>query len=115
MSRKGGRFWDRSRLNALPDLNAAASAGHSASTAKDDVKVEEKAETPTTPKREAEDELTGEGKKAKVDSMEGVIPESGTGKTDIEIVDADGKTEDEPKVGEKGENKGGDAVDMSTV
>ena len=88
----------------------------SVSTAKDDAKEEEeKAETPTTPKREAEEELTGEGKKAKVDSMEGVTLESVAGKTDIEIVDADGKTEDEPKVGEKGENKGGDAVDMSTV
>jgi hypothetical protein len=88
----------------------------STSSAKVDAKEEEeKAETPTTPKREAEDELTGEGKKAKVDSMEGVIPESGAGKMDIEIVDADGKTEDEPKVGEKGENKGGDAVDMSSV
>lgn len=91
------------------------SSSSSASTAKDDAKEEEKAETPTTPKREAEDELAGEGKRGRVDSMEGVIPESSSGKTDVEIVDADGKTEDEPKVGEKRENKGGDAVDMSSV
>ena len=101
------------RIAPKPDPSTSLA---SVSTAKDDAKEEEeKVETPTTPKREAEEELTGEGKKAKVDTMDGVIPESDAGKTDIEIVDADGKTEDEPKVGEKGENKGGDAVDMSSV
>jgi hypothetical protein len=101
------------RIAPKPDPSTSSA---SASTAKSDAKEEEeKAETPTTPKREAEDELTGEGKKAKVDSTEGVTPEPVAGKTDIEIVDADGKTEDEPKVGEKGENKGGDAVDMTSV
>jgi len=73
----------------------------------EEAKAEEKVEAPTTPKREAEDELAGGGKKLKVDST--AEPE------DMEIVDADGKTEIEPKVGESGENKGGDAVDMSAV
>ena len=66
----------------------------------------EKGEAPSTPKREADEELVGEGKKVKVDSAES---------EDIEIVDADGKAESEPKVGDAGENKGGDAVDMSSV
>lgn len=88
----------------------------STDTAKEDVKEgEEKAEAPTTPKREAEDELAGEGKKVKVDST----PESGSAPAaenmDVEIVDADGKAQDEPKIGEAGETKGGDVVDMSTV
>jgi hypothetical protein len=86
----------------------------SAETAKDDVKEgEEKVEAPTTPKREAEDELAGEGKKVKVDSAPDPAP--AVESMDVEIVDADGKAEGEPKVGEAGENKGGDAVDMSTV
>lgn len=75
---------------------------------------EEKVEAPTTPKREADEDLSGEGKKVKVDSSADSDPPA-TENMDIEIVDADGKAEDEAKVGEKGENKGGDAVDMSSV
>ncbi|KAN0093596.1 hypothetical protein V8E51_016780 [Hyaloscypha variabilis] len=77
----------------------------------DEGKAEEKAEAPTTPKREADEDLAGEGKKLKVDSTDATAEPD----VDIELVDADGKTEDEPKIGEQGENKGGDAVDMSSV
>jgi len=72
----------------------------------------EKAEAPTTPKREAEDDLSGEGKKLKPD------PESGT-KTeamDVEIVDADGKAADEAKGMGEGENKAAaSAADTPTL
>ncbi|KAE9368835.1 hypothetical protein N431DRAFT_547718 [Stipitochalara longipes BDJ] len=74
-------------------------------------KVEGSAEAPTTPKRDADEELSGEGKKLKVDSTTSG-PEAAAESVEV---DADGRTAEEPKVGEQGENKGGDAVDMSSV
>jgi hypothetical protein len=74
---------------------------------------DEKTETPTTPKREAEEDLTGEEKKLKPDPT--LDSEPKTEDMDVEIVDADGKASDEPKVSEEGENKGADAMDTTSV
>jgi hypothetical protein len=95
------------------DVEAAVGRRIAAKTdpSDDEDKAEEKVEAPTTPKREADEDLAGEGKKLKVDSTDATAEPD----VDIELVDADGKTENEPKVGEQGENKGGDAVDMSSV
>jgi hypothetical protein len=80
----------------------------------DETKEEaEKPETPTTPKREAEDELSGEGKKFKSDSAPDSEPK--TEEMDIELVDVDGKASDEAKVGEEGDTKGADVVDTTSV
>jgi hypothetical protein len=62
---------------------------------------------PATPKREAEEEIGGEEKRIKGDVT--------STDEDVELVDADGKSEDEKKVGEEGETKGADAVDTTTV
>lgn len=59
--------------------------------------------TPSTPKREADEEMGSEEKRAKGEDVE------------MEITDADGKTADEPKVGDEGETKGPDAIDTTTV
>lgn len=67
----------------------------------------ESKEEPSTPKRDADTEMGGEEKRAKADDV--------ATSEEVEIVDADGKTADEPKVGEKGETKGPDAVDTTTV
>lgn len=64
-------------------------------------------EEPNTPKREAEEDIGPEEKRIKEDREE-KSPE-------VDMVDADGKTEEEKKVGEGGENVGPDAVDSSTV
>lgn len=64
---------------------------------------EDDEEPPTTPKRVAEEELEGASKKAKQED------------TDFDLVDADGRTDDEMKFGERGESKGSDAIDTSTV
>lgn len=74
-----------------------------------DSEMSKDSEAPGTPKREAEDEIGGVEKKAKAESN---IKD---GEGDTEIVDADGKTADEPKIGEAGETKGADAVDTTTV
>jgi len=71
-----------------------------------ETKVEEKdPEAPSTPKREAEEELGADAKRLKDENMAG----------DVEIVDADGKSEDEKKVGEEGENKGADGVEATPL
>jgi hypothetical protein len=99
------------RIEPKPDSSSASSEQ------KEDGKVEgeEKTEAPTTPKREADEELAGEGKKVKVDSTTEPESEPAAESMDVEVADADRKAEVEAKVGEAGENKGGDAVDMSTV
>jgi len=73
------------------------------------VEGEEKVEAPTTPKREAEDELAGEGKKLKTDAES----EAKTEAMDVDIVDADGKATDSSKISEEGESK--DAAAMDTT
>ena len=64
---------------------------------------DEEAGAPVTPKREAEEEMGADEKRFKEDVE------------DMELVNADGKGEDDKKVGEDGENKGPDTVDTSTV
>ena len=100
------------RLAPKPE-EASPSTASSATLQEDSTEGGEKVEAPTTPKREADEELSGEGKKAKVDSTDASdpVPEE----MDIAIVDADGRAEGEAKIGEAGENKGGDAVDMTSV
>ncbi|KAL2063733.1 hypothetical protein VTL71DRAFT_5538 [Oculimacula yallundae] len=73
---------------------------------KEDEGEKETKKEPSTPKRDADTEMGGEEKRAKVEQVK---------EEDVEIVDADGKTADEAKVGEKGETKGPDAVDTTTV
>jgi hypothetical protein len=68
---------------------------------------------PTTPKREASDEMERESKRVKEESS--VKTPKSSEDDNMVLVDADGRTEDEPKVGEKGENIGADAIDTSTV
>lgn len=62
---------------------------------------------PSTPKRDADEEMGGEEKRIKSDE--------GAKSEDVEIVDADGRAADEKKVGDEGETKGPDAVDTTTV
>merc|ERR1712093_437772 len=80
------------------------------SDGEEEVKDEEEAtaesKEPSTPKRDADEELGGEEKRVKADDAKS---------EDVDIVDADGKTADEKKVGEEGETKGPDAVDTTTV
>lgn len=64
-----------------------------------------------TPKRSAEDDQSGAEKRVKED----VKDEEEDKEKDVVLADVDGKTEDEPKVGDKGENKGADAVDTSSI
>ncbi|KAF8852198.1 hypothetical protein BDZ45DRAFT_630681 [Acephala macrosclerotiorum] len=74
-------------------------------------------EAPSTPKREAEDELSGELKRVRSES-ENVVEEAAPKEKEdekMEEADADGKTSEEPKDGERGENKGAGAVDTTTV
>ncbi len=78
-----------------------------ADTETEDKSEEEEKATPGTPKREAEQEIGGEEKRVKAEDAD--ID------TDVEVVDADGKTEDEPKTGQEGETKGVDAMDSSAV
>lgn len=70
-------------------------------------------ERASTPKREAEEELTSEGKRLKSEEpeSEAKVKED----QDVEIVDADGKAASDKKTGEEGETKGADAVDTTTV
>jgi hypothetical protein len=98
---------------AMQGIDIEAAVGRKLVVEEDEVKDEHvedeksKEETttrPATPKREAEEEIGGEEKRLKEEVDE-----------DVEIVDADGKTENEPKVGEQGENKGADAVDTTST
>ncbi|KAG4411630.1 hypothetical protein IFR04_015229 [Cadophora malorum] len=73
---------------------------------KDEEEATAESKEPSTPKRDADEELGGEEKRVKADDAKS---------EDVDIVDADGKTADEKKVGEEGETKGPDAVDTTTV
>jgi len=65
---------------------------------------------PTTPKREAVEEIEGESKRLKVEE------EANKGDDEeMVLVDADGKAEGEEKVGEGMENVSADVVDTSPV
>jgi len=92
-------------------INVEAAVGRRAEAKEEDgeyVKVErEELDAPVTPKREADDDMGADEKRVKEDIKEE--------DDDMVLVDADGKTDDEKKVGEEGENKGSDAVDASTV
>ncbi|PVH69587.1 hypothetical protein DL98DRAFT_522105 [Cadophora sp. DSE1049] len=74
---------------------------------KDEEEAAAESKEPSTPKRDADEEMGGEEKKFK--AGEGVKSD------DVEIVDADGKAADEKKFGEEGETKGPDAVDTTSV
>ncbi|KAH6702957.1 hypothetical protein BKA61DRAFT_619836 [Leptodontidium sp. MPI-SDFR-AT-0119] len=74
---------------------------------KDEEEKAERKEEPSTPKRDADTEMGGEVKRVKAD--EAVTNE------DMELVDADGKVADGPKVGEEGETKGPNIMDTTTV
>ncbi|KAH8596564.1 hypothetical protein B0O99DRAFT_685564 [Bisporella sp. PMI_857] len=91
------------------DVQAALGRKTEPATHKDekdeDVTIEDV--TPETPKRLADEDLGAEKKRIK----EGETDADG----DAVLVDADGKTEDEPKFGEAGESKGADAIDTTTV
>jgi hypothetical protein len=94
------------------DIEAAVgrrlpSDGTSSQDDESKVEGEEKVEAPTTPKREAEDELAGEGKKLKPDAE----PEAKMEAMDADTVDADGKATDSSKISEEGENRGAVAID----
>jgi hypothetical protein len=88
-------------------INVEAAVGRRVEVKNEDEeeKKEGEPEAPVTPKREAEEELGADEKRVKEDTED----------KEMVLVDADGKTEDEKKVGEEGENKGADAVDTSTV
>jgi len=86
-------------------INVEAAVGRRAEVKDEDEKKEGEPEAPVTPKREAEEELGADEKRIKEDTED----------KEMVLVDADGKTEDEKKVGEEGENKGADAVDATTV
>ncbi|KAK0115582.1 hypothetical protein ONS95_000143 [Cadophora gregata] len=74
---------------------------------KDEVEAAVESKRPSTPKRDADEEMGGEEKRVKSDDV--------AKSEDMEIVDADGKAADEKKFGEEGETKGPDAVDATTV
>lgn len=67
-------------------------------------------EQPRTPKRGADEEMGADEKRSKEGMEETKEPEVA-----VEMVDTDGKVEDEKKAGEGGENVGPDAIDTSTV
>lgn len=100
-------------------------------------RAEHTEDVPERPKRGAEEELSGDSKKIKEDDESEEEPEKDENKDEVmkdedakagkteedakdenmEIVDADGKTKDEAKIGEDGDvsNVGTDAIDSSTV
>ncbi|KAH6669384.1 hypothetical protein B0J14DRAFT_118155 [Halenospora varia] len=107
----------------MQGIDVEAAVGRKAEPAtEEEVKIEDggtatAAETPLTPKREAEEEIGGDEKRVKdeMDMDTGPDAETTVKPEDIELVDADGKTADEPKVDEEGENKGSDAVDTTAL
>jgi hypothetical protein len=68
---------------------------------------------PTTPKREAEEEMVSGNKRLRDETSIKSEPQ-GEDETMV-LVDADGKEETEAKVGEDGENAGPDAIDTSSI
>jgi hypothetical protein len=65
--------------------------------------------TPSTPKREADEDLGGEEKRARAEDKDTDMD------VDADIANADGKTSDEPDVGPEGEMKDTDAVDTGSA
>ena len=105
---------------ALHGINVEAAVGRRAEVpheheetkiAKDESDVEME-DGSKTPKRSAEDEESSPEKRVKeeVKELEGEKEDK-----DVVLADVDGKTEDEPKIGDLGENKGADAVDTSSI
>lgn len=91
---------------AMQGIDVEAAVGRRAEDA-----IEESA--PTTPKREADEELESGNKRARDETS---IKTKVEGEDeDMKLVDADGKEETEAKVGEAGENAGPDAIDTSAV
>ncbi|KAL3423452.1 hypothetical protein PVAG01_05199 [Phlyctema vagabunda] len=113
----------------MQGIDVEAAVGRKA----EDNEVTEKDEkSSSTPKREAEEDLGANEKRLKEgqpeqdaevkagdESVATVTKEDAskeeTRKPDIEMVDADGKSEKEKKIGESGENIGADAIDTSTI
>jgi len=102
---------------ALHGINVEAAVGRRAEGAndQDETKQEDEGDVDMeegnkTPKRGAEEDKSGPEKRIKED-----VKEKKEEDTDVVLTDVDGKTEDEAKVGDKGENKGADAVDTSSI
>jgi hypothetical protein len=91
---------------AMQGINVEAAVGRRLEDA-----IEETA--PTTPKREADEELGGGSKRIRDETSIKAKPQSED--DNMVLVDADGKEETEAKVGEAGENAGPDAIDTSAV
>ncbi|TVY56971.1 hypothetical protein LCER1_G001641 [Lachnellula cervina] len=90
------------------DVEAAVGRKAEVKNEDGDAKKEDELETPSTPKRDAEEEIGADEKRVKEDVTE-------EDDDDMVLVDADGKMEDVKKIGEEDENKGSDAVDATTV
>ena len=127
---------DRGTGVELKGINVEAAVGRRAEGREevdDDVKEEQEEEeerpaTPITPKRLG-DELPVEGKRVKLEEAKDEAEGRSSGEIEVKdekepvksedqnvkMIDADGKTEDEKKIGEGGENVGPDAVDSSTL
>ncbi|TVY42451.1 hypothetical protein LSUB1_G001744, partial [Lachnellula subtilissima] len=91
-------------------INVEAAVGRKAEVKDEDedVKKEDQLETPSTPKRDAEEEIGADGKRFKEDA-------TADDDDDMVLVDADGRMEDVKKISEEGESKGSDAVDATTI
>ncbi|TVY49836.1 hypothetical protein LOCC1_G000465 [Lachnellula occidentalis] len=96
------------RGRSLRGIDVEAAVGRKAGVKDEDedMKKEDEVE-PSTPKRNAEEEIGADEKRVKEDATED--------DDDMVLVDADGKTEDVKKIGEEAENKGPDAVDATTI
>ncbi|KAH8679856.1 hypothetical protein BGZ60DRAFT_481374 [Tricladium varicosporioides] len=108
---------------SMQGIDVEAAVGRKAESATEEgTKMEDEGATtsagaPSTPKREAEEEIGGDGKRVKdeTDMDTGLDVETTVKLEDIELVDTDGKNVDEPKVSEEGENKGADMVDTTAL
>jgi hypothetical protein len=90
---------------SLQGIDVEAAVGRKIDSTEEDITKDQVDVEPSTPKREADEELGGEEKRVKEDVKE----------EDFELVDADGHDPDEKAVGEEGENEGADAVDTTTT
>lgn len=89
---------------ALQGIDVEAAVGRKKDVKEVEKHEEKEIETPSTPKREAEEELGPNAKRAK----EGVVEE------DAEVEDANGKTEEAKKPGDE-EAKAEDTAKTTTV
>ncbi|KAF4635025.1 hypothetical protein G7Y89_g3092 [Cudoniella acicularis] len=94
---------------SMQGIDIEAAVGRKAEAIENE-EVKEEVEAPATPKREAEEEIGGDEKRIKEDVDMEVKEEQ-----DIVLADADGKTEEEPKVGDEGETKGSDIADATAI